>query len=137
MHCCASAKGVRRKTLVSLHRLKAESGAGKDAAPLSSFSPKASQPFKFEQPFPIGRQDLQTFHLRPAGRPFIACVQQAASPPSSAEVCASGKLGINRRTDGFRLESPPTRCRIGGTQCIRVRSEEHTSELQSPMYLVC
>src|SRR5437763_11530000 len=32
---------------------------------------------------------------------------------------------------------PTAALRFGGNKARRVRSEEHTSELQSPMYLVC
>src|SRR5436189_4042804 len=41
---------------------------------------------------------------------------------------------VQRRLDELLAPPPPVKVRWGG---YFVRSEEHTSELQSPMYLVC
>src|SRR5207244_13420424 len=67
----------------------------------------------------------------------------------SGVICSS--TGIARKPHASRASSalmPPTPCngvntrvnssnRGGGTSACRLRSEEHTSELQSPDHLVC
>src|SRR5437868_1338966 len=120
MHRFAFAKGIRRKSIVCFLGMKGESGAGKDVSALPSFLPKAPQALKFEQPFPIGRQELQTFHLRPASGPVSAWVQQEASPASPAEVCASRKAAISTRSYCCRVKAaPPYHC-VSRTQCTRI-----------------
>src|SRR5437879_8672375 len=57
------------------------------------------------------------------------------SPPEMKEAHGERSLIIRfERREGFLEELPEVRAQFDGS---RRRSEEHTSELQSPMYLVC
>src|SRR5437762_9947540 len=47
--------------------------------------------------------------------------------------CGDGNFDCGYHLARSRCRAPPT----GGNLAVRMRSEEHTSELQSPMYLVC
>src|SRR2546422_6065135 len=55
--------------------------------------------------------------------------------------CPPGLLGLRRSCTGARLRDPrgelPRRPRHHGWKVGRLRSEEHTSELQSRLHLVC
>src|SRR5437879_8128823 len=42
-----------------------------------------------------------------------------------------------RRSGELHVGNAPTKVALLLTQAVSARSEEHTSELQSPMYLVC
>src|SRR5437879_9972950 len=49
------------------------------------------------------------------------------------------RTGAGRAKGNTRIRSPvpPAPMEVAGGVGVTVRSEEHTSELQSPMYLVC
>src|SRR5437879_8054383 len=63
----------------------------------------------------------------------------------SSDLCISRRLAVWRSARSRWLQPPPCiiRCTASlwkGSSCgnrPKTRSEEHTSELQSPMYLVC
>src|SRR5437879_12181399 len=62
-------------------------------------------------------------------------------PPSSTLFPYATLFRSRRRTLVFRFDHPSDRYRLAHRsdrlRARRFRSEEHTSELQSPMYLVC
>src|SRR5258708_8620814 len=59
-------------------------------------------------------------------RPRSSVLRRAESSAPPATPSASARTGPSSRP-----------CRAAATSCIRARSEEHTSELQSPDHLVC
>src|SRR5437879_6101505 len=86
---------------------------------------------------------LASTHLRYIWCPAQACRSMPELP--EVEVTRRGLLphisgrvisGVEIREPRLRWPVPPAVRRLAG-RTIRSRSEEHTSELQSPMYLVC
>src|SRR5690606_41492304 len=89
-------------------------------------SPLFPYPTLFRSLFPIAKKPTQFRAL-------------ATSWP----ICTTPSISASRRTDMVR-KSPPISLRsrppcesYGTTSCCKIRSEEHTSELQSRENLVC
>src|SRR5437879_9906352 len=83
---------------------------------------------------------------RPRGRAPGPLVRQRVSPsspfswPAARTIfppCSPPRSAANSSTTSRRPPAAIGRCRAPPSSRRTIRSEEHTSELQSPMYLVC
>src|ERR1017187_10755220 len=71
-------------------------------------------------------------------RPLSACVKQSrlAHNPEVAASCKELRRQASNQDARQRVGPPPGDSAAGFLKCGPMRSEEHTSELQSPMHLV-
>src|SRR5437879_6599282 len=122
----------------------AAAAAAPAAAPARAEAPQAAAPQAAAPPTPP---------LAPSAAPATAAQasQRVAVAPASAPVAVAAGAPAMPRRDGQRIHSSPLVRRLarehnidlaelrgtGAGGRISKRSEEHTSELQSPMYLVC
>src|SRR6266487_5660667 len=79
----------------------------------------------------------------PSDAPYTAAASPAGPAPTtirSYSVCSTGRrmpiLSASSRFDGLRRSSMLLQATTGVSASL-TRSEEHTSELQSPVHLVC
>src|SRR3712207_7831816 len=68
--------------------------------------------------------------------PYTTLFRSVAHDPVSGPLRIAGhKPVFDQRLQGIQVGMPPAE--LVGVDLLRIRSEEHTSELQSRQYLVC